>query len=178
MKESKLKEVHFDVKLDENDLFKYHLKQAYSNIGVKIFSILGALSLIFDVVLFLKAIRKGSELPFYVYLFFVIAFSAANFPLFIRRTSRKLLAKNKQLTQKQYYKISEQEIVLYVENGNYALTWDNVLKAQEDKNYFTIYANKTQSYLIPKRFQANSKDIDTIREIIRQALPSDKQKLL
>ncbi|MGE5630803.1 MAG: YcxB family protein [Caulobacteraceae bacterium] len=173
-----MNEVTFDVKLDENDLFKYNLRQTYRGIGVRIFSIIGVFGLIYIPIYAWEAVKKGFEPPIQIYLLFVITFFTINLPLIVKKSSRKMMAKNAQIKQTQHYQITEQKIIFGSENGNGQLTWDKVFEVREDKNFFTIYINKTQAYLIPKRFIDSPRDIETIRDIVKQSVPSDKQKLM
>lgn len=177
MKERKINEVNFDVKLDETDLYKYNLKQAYSNAGVILFSVIGAFGLIYLPIFVWKVMKEGLEPPIMTYFLFVITLFSANLPLIIKRSSRKLMASNKLLQQTQHYKITEQEILISSVNGNTQITWENVFKVREEKNYFSIFISKAQAYLIPKRFFYNSKDVDALKDIMRQSLPSTKLKL-
>ena len=85
----------------------------------------------------------------------------------------KNFTSNKLLQDELNYTINNEYFEVNSTNTNSKLTWDKIYKIAESNHLFAIYISKAQAFLLPKHF-LNANEYDTLKNIIKNALPAKK----
>lgn len=166
-----------DVDLDENDAYKFNLRQTYKGSGVRSAIIIALISLGYFISVLGRIIREGYRPSIQTYLFLIIIVGLIYLPVYIRRSIHRAVKAGKLSHQTLHCRFTDREVQVRTEASHIELSWDKVFGVLEDRHYFAIYTSKSQMLLIPKRFFKRIEDINTLRDMVIQSLPRDKYRL-
>ncbi len=177
MEQNKSNEVVLDINLEENDAYKFNLRQTYKSSGVRPAILIALVGLVYFISLLGRIINEGYRPSIQSYFFLIFIAGLICLPIYIRRSVHKAVKANKFNQQTMHCRFTDEEIQVRLETSHIELSWNKIFGVLEDKDYFAVYTSKSQMLLIPKRFFKNSDDINSLRGMIIRSLPRDKYKL-
>jgi hypothetical protein len=177
VEQSKSNEVALDVNLEEEDAYKFNLRQTYKSPGVRSAIIIALIGLVYFLYSLWRMITEGYRPPIQSYFFLIILAGLIYLPVYIRKSVHKAVKANKFSQQTMHCRFTDKEIQIRTGKSHVELSWDKVFGVIEDKDYFAVYTGKSQMLLIPKRFFSKSEYINTLRCMVVKSLPRDKYSL-
>lgn len=136
--------VAFNVKLQERDLYRFNIYQAYTGLQGWISVILGILAFVMATVTF------GEKSFEYTFLYIAVGLLFWFYmPVSFWFRAKATLKTNEVLANELHYEVSEEQIHVTQKEESGELPWDAVYKIVSNKNQILIYTNRINAYIIP-----------------------------
>jgi len=162
--------IEFDVKLSENDLYRFNLRQSYLSTQGPISIIIAILFAVVSVV----TLRGGNYFYGVVYIVAALLF-LFYIPITLRLRAKRTLGKNPVMAEGFHYQISEEEIRVTAGEQSDAMDWQNVYKMVATKHQVLIFTNRIVAFIIPRE-QLGDK-YDALRDLASGKLEKYRFKM-
>lgn len=137
--------VSFDIKLEQKDLYKFNIRQAYKGMQ-------GFLSILLPILVFAYAVTSfgsvsiGSTL---VYVGLGILFLVYVPVSLWFRVKKTLQDSNNAISKTIHYDFKEDGIFVSVEEESVEFQWENIYQIKAVKDMVLVYTNRINAYILP-----------------------------
>ncbi|ONI47682.1 hypothetical protein AN643_04115 [Candidatus Epulonipiscioides saccharophilum] len=165
------------VKLTFVDIFRYNLNVGYKSIFSKVILLIGFLLL--ALLIYNFSIAQGPFLDIVSKnIILIIVVFLALLSKFIKIWKITAMQATTPTFQEIFiYKFSSDSIYLQYGDNSDTVLWNIYEKVEETKNDFRFFVDSVQAQIVPKHCLKNADELNSLREIIEQALPEEKYTL-
>ncbi|HMK26596.1 MAG TPA: YcxB family protein [Chitinophagaceae bacterium] len=117
--------------------------------------------------------NEGLGIIVLVALIFLLLFAYYQEPFRIKNKVRKFLDKdeNSNILTERNLEINDKEIVFTDDTERSFRKWDSITRNAVTKEYFYLYTNSVQGYIIPKRLFSSQREIDEFDKFLTEKIP-------
>lgn len=162
--------VEFDIKLKQEDLFRFNMHQTYSSVH-------GILSVLIAVVIWVMAgVSAGQGAIAYAVLYIVMGILVLFYiPFTLWTRVKRTLKTNQVLANTLHYCMEERAIIVSQGDETGELSWDQIYKMTATKKQVLIYSNRINAYIIPRDQLGDN--YEQVRKLAKAQLPAYRFKM-